>query len=224
MPHYGAVEAGAMLGLCYPTARRDITFVPQCGCNSSLPSAFNSLYLDARNGGFTHLAMIHADVRPATQPRWLDVLMAIQEQTGAVVVSTVIPIKEQVPDPRVSTGIADEHDRWNVKRCLRLSDYHNTPETFGTADVCGPGEILVINTGLWVADLSHPCWDSFPGFQQHHRIGPDDTGKEIGQQRTEDWELSYHLHETGAKYLATWAVECYHKGHAEWRNRPEDAA
>lgn len=224
MPHAGMIEAGAAFSFQKPSAdpKKHVYLVD--ARNSSLPSCFNDpfcLALNLRDAGkCTHFAMQHSDIRSVNG--WLDILADVMVETGAAVVSTVVAIKQNVPDPTVSTGVGKVADRWTT-RAFRRSDYHCLPETFGTADVCEPDELLLINTGLWLADLSHPTWDTFPGFAQFHKIGRDPATQQWrGWQRTEDWELSYHLHETGAPYVATWRVPAWHMGYTEWFNRPEE--
>lgn len=221
MPRYGDVAAGAARGLYCPTKGAvDVWRVAEA-CNSLTPNAFNDLLalaLDARDAGaVTHFAMIHADVEPVGP--WVDELWDEMRTTGADVVSAVVPIKEDVDDPPTSTAVGDGADPWLVKRRIKVSERAALPETFGPDDVCGPGEVLLVNTGLWLADLRHPAWDAFSGFAIHTEIVRDGDGRRRGRCRPEDWELSRHLHRHGAVVRATWRVPLVHRGAAGWGNR-----
>lgn len=220
MPHNGRIEAGAAQALWCPSSRATAVKVA-CVENSLLPSAFNDLLCVALNerdaGRVTHFAMLHSDVLP--RGPWLDVLASEMTLAGADMVSAVVAIKEDDPDPSTSTAIGDSTDRWRVKRCLRLSDQAWLPPTFGPEHCCRQDEVLLLNTGLWLTDLRHPAWDVFPGFQLHNRIMRDAvTGEWTSQQRSEDWELSHHMHEHGARCVATWRVPVSHRGPRSWPN------
>ena len=225
MPHYDSITAGAMAGWAFPTdGHVTVPFNPASVGSSFLCGAFNDLMCMALNlrdaGHITHFAMIHADVEP--EGNWLDVLANELHTRALTVLSAVIAIKEdrdRVPDYRMSTAIGDRDDPWCVKSPIRRSDLGRLPETFTGADVCGPDEVLLINTGLWIADLSHPAWDRFPGFDVHARMTKGPQGWRA-EQRTEDWEFSRWLDREGVPYGATTRVAVGHRGTGTWRNRP----
>lgn len=218
-PYYGLVSMG-WAGGYYGASRRPemlrIAFGIQAS-SSVLPSAFNDLLakaLDARDQGeVTHLAMVHADVAP--EPGWLDVLYGELWTHGADLVSAVVPIK--APGGRTSTAIGNAADRWDIKRCIHMHERESLPDTFGPEHVCGDGEVLLVNTGCWIADLRRPWWDDIT-FRFHHRIIRHEDGRREVQQRTEDWEMSFDLHEAGAKVMATWKVKLVHEGGGKWPN------
>ena len=192
----------------------------ECG-NSFLCGSFNTLLAGALDlcdaGVITHFAMIHSDVEPSGF--WLDELWAEMESSGVAVISSVISIKDDVPDPPTSTAIGCRWNRWKVRRCLRLSDRARLPETFGAADVCeDDDEVLLLNTGLWLADLRHPFWSDWTGFNVAARITRDESGRRVAQQRTEDWEWSHDLAEAAVPVAATWRVPVVHRGPAGWPN------
>lgn len=231
MPRYGLVSPEAMIGKVAPCrgAADDSngpTVVMHGDCSSSLlPHSFNvqlAEALDMRDAGqVTHFAMIHSDVAP--RGYWLDDLWRIMSERGDDLVSVVVPIKDQSPR-RTSTAIGDRDDPWTLKRFIGLDDRLRLPETFGPSDVCGPGEVLLVNTGLWLADLRRPYWDDFAfGFET--RITRGDDGRRTAWVRPEDWELSRLLDRCHAPYSATWSVRVKHFGHAWWDSHdapPED--
>ena len=237
LPHNGTITPGAARGFhnCTNGAVRlfrgrdtpsgDPRFLNGSEFGSSfLPGAFNSLLVNALDlrdrGAITHFAMVHSDVEPSGY--WLDELWAEMETGGYMLVSACIAIKEDTADWPVSTAIGDARDRWNSKRCLRLSDRERLPLTFTAADVCEPDEVLLLNTGLWLTDLRHPFWDHFEGFNTVARITYGNEGQRIAQQRTEDWEFSHDLHDFGAPVAATWRVPVKHRGGRDWPNYAPD--
>lgn len=168
----------------------------------------------------THFVMIHSDIAPLGLG-WADTLFDLLDRTGAELVSVVAPIKE--PEcVRTSTAIGSRDDPWARPRFVTADDRGRTPPTFGPADVCGEGEVLLVNTGLWMADLRCPWWDEFPGFQISDRISRDEHGRRRAQTRPEDWEFSRFLDHVGARYAATWEVPLAHHGENRWFNFGEE--
>lgn len=220
-PHYGAVSMG--LHITLNKAVRDhsmIQAVREVQCSSSvLPHAFNGCLaaaLDLRDQGHvTHMAMVHSDISAA--PGWLDILWSEMWVGGLDLISAVVPIKG--PSGRTSTAIGREDDPWCVSRCIYDGDRKRYPLTFTARDVCGPGEILLVNTGLFLADLRRPWWDDF-AFAFHGRIKKTPAGR-VPECRSEDWEMSHHLHKAGARYAATWKPKLFHEGSAKYPNYDE---
>jgi hypothetical protein len=91
------------------------------------------------------------------------------------------------------------------------------PETFSTKDVAKEeDEILLVNTGLWIADLRHEFWDTF-SFGFDDAIGLDPTnGKRVAMVCSEDWLLSRKMDEAGVPFSATWRIQTYHTGPSIW--------
>jgi len=223
MPRYGLVAPEAMIGkIVASTASApeedQVAIVSHGDCSSSLlPHSFNIMLaeaLDMRDRGqITHFAMIHSDIAP--RGYWLNELWRIMRTRGDDLVSAVVPIKDQIPG-RTSTAISDRKNPWAIKRFVTLRDRLTLPETFSRLEVCNPGEVLLVNTGLWLADLRRPYWNDF-AFSFHTRITRDEsTGKRTAWVRPEDWELSRKLDAAGAPYSATWAVQLRHLGHYWW--------
>lgn len=224
-PHYGAIEAATARTAKFAVKNHaDIRVVCEGeSCSSVLPQAFNELLAHALvlrdEGRVTHLAMLHADI--SAPPGWLDVLWAEMWWNRLAAVSAVVPIKNG--RRLTSTAIGDASDRWRVNRHVTLDDRRKTPETFTAADVCGPGEVLLINTGLMLIDLRLPFWSDGFAFQFHSRVrtSPAPDGRTVyhAESRTEDWEMSHDLHAAGLRYGATWKVRVTHHGRGEWANR-----
>jgi hypothetical protein len=231
MPRFGAVEMGAAIAYCAPNTHADIdeeakvdVVAWQTSCTSSTTNAMNQILakaLDYRDDGFiTHLAMIHADVEP--EGPWTNILWNEQRLHGDVVTSAVIAIKDN--RLRSSTAIGDVSDDWKVNAWIGLGERGDIPDTFGTEDVCEPGECLLVNTGLMLMDLRWPGWDDF-SFQWYSRIEKWREGEEWGRRtdfRPEDWEMSRYLHRHGARYHATFKVPAVHVGNGRWPNQLED--
>jgi hypothetical protein len=222
-PRYAAVELGAAKGYCSPGGPEDLPAVDIASWNdaatSATPHCFNMLLagaLDARDRGeVTHLAMIHSDVEP--RGPWLNRLWAEMWAHQAHLVSVVIPIKTMEVDI-TSTAIGELDDPWKVRRHISTADRLTTlPMTFGPEHCCGPDEVLMVNTGLFFADLRHPAWDLFVGFEFKTRIHPEERPR-LAQFRPEDWEMSRHLQAHGARVMGTWAVKVIHHGSHGWKN------
>lgn len=226
LPLYsGELHFGAACGYFGAALCQKVDIVSRPSVHSSLlPSSFNGALahaLDLRDQGIvTHFAMIHADVAPR-DPDWLDTLYAEMQAHDADLISTVIPIKEPNRQ-RTSTAIGDLAYPWEPKRFITVDDRDKYPLTFSADDVCGPGEVMLVNTGLWLADLRRPWWDDF-GFELRARIQIRD-GTRHAQVIPEDWQMSRHLQAAGARVFATWKVPVGHHGTDAWFNTPAKAA
>lgn len=227
VPHYGPVSMGLLQSITLCVRDRNLIQLAAHAQSSSsvLPHCFNSLWchaLEARDKGqVTHFAMCHSDI--IAEPGWLDRLYSAMWAEELDLVSAVVPIKG--PTGRTSTAVGVETDPWSVPRCIYLHDRKTLPETFTTHHVRrNPGDVLLVNTGLMLLDLRRPYWDDF-AFQFHTRIRktvlPDGSVEYASDQRSEDWEMSHHLHRHGARYGATWAVRLRHEGGAMYPNYDE---
>lgn len=228
MPYYGDVDPAAAQAYVAPNTHRvdpelAVDVVGWLRCSTSItPRTFNELLgqaMDLRDEGrVTHFAMIHSDVAPLVSG-WVNRLWAEMLFQRADVVSAVVPLKIPGDETgrRTSTAVGPENDPWAAPRYVTVEDRGKLPRTFAAADVCGPGEVLLVNTGLWLADLRGPWWDDF-AFEFQTRIvrGPD--GKRRAESVPEDWAMSRHLHRRGAKVCATWAVPLEHAGGFRYRN------
>ncbi len=159
-PEYGAANEHSVLAryaAIKPNADEDrveLACDPKVASSSLLPRTFNMLFseaLDLRDKGeVTHFAMLHDDIWPENW--WINTLWHEMQASGADVISAVIPIKDS-PWWRTSTAIGLVDDPWVVPRYIRAQDRETLPMTFGPLNVCGPGELLLLNTGCWLADL-----------------------------------------------------------------------
>ena len=178
-----------------------------------LPFAFNQAWCGALNYrdtgvGLKYFAMIHDDIEPA--PFWLDTLIDELESHDADVMSAVVPIKSE--HGLTSTAV-DTGDIWLPRR-LTMAEAMELPETFGAEDVGGP---LLLNTGLWVADITKP-WVEEVCFDFLNRIRRTTTGERVAECVPEDWLNSRRLNELGCKLMATRKVHLVHNGSADFPN------
>ncbi len=195
--------------------------------SGSLPHAFNTLLaaaLDARDAGkVTHFAMLHDDIAPSGP--WITQLWRAMRLSGADLVSAVVPMKEEPPG-RTSTAIGDRADHWLTTRYIWLQDRGKMPETFCQADVCDePTEVLLANTGCWLADITKPWWDEFAdagGFNQDARITRNPDGSRSSEFNPEDWRMSRFLEARGCRICCTWEVPLRHGGWSWWNNYPTE--
>lgn len=223
-PYYGQVSMGLFQTLNLANIDRSrVDVVGHIQSSTSvLPACFNNLLalaLDHRDEGrATHMAMCHSDI--LAEPGWINKLYNEMWFRNLDLISAVVPIKG--PTGRTSTAIGNENDRWHIKRCIFDRDREKLPQTFTAANACGPEEVLLVNTGLFLCDLRRPYWDDF-SFQFHTKIFKNpQTGKRETASRSEDWEMSYHLHENKAPYAATWAVKLHHEGIYKYPNFIEE--
>lgn len=222
MPRYGTVHPGAAQHLFRAQSSHINVAYTAHGQNSLTPNAFNDLLLAALNlrdeGKVTHFAMIHADVEPSTF-HWLDVLFTESVFHHVPVIAAVVPIKNDVPDPPTSTAIGYRDDPWKLVRRIHVSERSTLPPTFTRHSIGLPDDqLLLINTGLWLANLTHPAWDYFPGFGIVTRITRDSEGRRVAQCRSEDLEMSRFLDRHKVPYAATWKVGVKHWGDKAWTN------
>jgi hypothetical protein len=98
-----------------------------------------------------------------------------------------------------------------------MTEVHALPATFTDQDVGGE---LLLNTGLWVCDLTRP-WVDTPEplhFQTLNRLVQDAAGEWVAQVRSEDWEFSRRARARGAKLFATRKVSLTHAGSQDYPN------
>ena len=213
MPRYTSkVHLQAATAFYHPTVegtQLKVTLVDAGG--SLLANSFNQLWAAARNGfeageidGF---AMIHADIE--AEAGWLDVLHREMLASGADIISTVVPIKDD--RGLSSTAVDDTGDPWLVRR-LTIREALKLPLTFGDAAVGGP---LLLNTGLWLCKLGPWCLDVH--FRIHDAIRREGN-RWIARVQPEDWDFSRQLRAKGLSLKATRAVKVNHFGEAGFPN------
>lgn len=193
-----------------------VKIAPYAG--SLLPVTFNILWASALNaydkGLVTHFAMLHADIIPDN--KWLERLLLLMKQHKCDIISAVVPLKDQTGI--TSTGIGHPTDPWQVVKRLTLYEVHNRlPITFDASHCNYKDYPLLLNTGCMLIDLSKPWCDGFE-FNIYSRITKH-NGERFVEARSEDWELSRHVHAAGGKLAATSAVGLYHAGTMHYGNQ-----
>lgn len=190
---------------------------------------FNILWTDAINcyelGRITHFAMLHGDLQPDEDQRWLDVLIDEMDARDAELVSAHSPIKDH--RGLTSSGICDPTNPWGAyRRFTQREILHELPETFDNSLAGYPDRPLLHNTGCWVADLRKPVFHGVRDdgslrvmFEFPERIVRNGNNTWEHHQESEDWRLSRMLWELGAKN--TWItrkVRLTHHGAMAWPN------
>jgi len=214
VPSYGGIDQDVIVnGLSQPSGKFLVNL--RFGRGSALANVFNRLWVQAlTDPQITHFAMLHADVCP--QPGWIDVLMGVMEREQADLVSAVIPIKHK--SGATSTAIAERGESWRFKKRFTMREVMQLPPTFDAARADFPGDVLLINTGCWLANLRSPRWREvdadgclkmFFTLRDRVRLAGDDAHVEM---EPEDWFFSRRAHEAGLKVLATREVSVIHQG------------
>ncbi len=220
---------GTVTGLINSTARH--TAHPrQHGMGFSGVEDFNICWAEAHNwydkGLITHFAMLHADITPDPEQRWLDILMEELIGRNASLVSAVSPIK----DLRgiTSSGICDLDDPWKPYRRFTIREIHQAlPETFDNAAAGYPDRPLLHNTGMWVCDLRRPCFQAVNAlgeldlnFRFPDSCVRDPISKEwIHRRESEDWLFSRELWLRGVRdTFITRRPRLTHHGKADFTN------
>lgn len=204
---YNSSAAGSPLdihegGIRYPRA---------VSPNSSIATGcFNSCWALARNeyeaGRIDAFAMIHDDV--GAQIHWLDILYRELLDTGADIISALIPIK----DSRGLTSTAIDGEHLTRVRRITMREARKLPKTFTDADVPG----LLINTGLWLARLG-------PWINETHFHVENSIERVNGSWQAitfpEDWHFSRQCRKLGLKLAVTQKVRIDHYGGHRWCNQ-----
>ncbi len=187
---------------------------------------FDILWCDALNeseaGLCTHFAMIHSDISP--EPGWLDVLVEEMEKHAVGLLSAAVPIKDH--RGLCSCGVARSDTNWSPRRRVTVRELLELPETFGAADFGYPGECLIHNNGLWLADLRHPEWratDADGHLIASHKFPRASfrdpaTGLWQTMGESEDWYFSRQAHELGIPSKITRRVKLTHRGATQFSN------
>lgn len=174
---------------------------------SLLTRSFNELWANAlnRRPGATHFLMLHADVIPGGGPKWPITMLSLMRDTGADVLSAVLPIKTH--SGLTSTAVETE-DIWNPRKL--------TIDEVGARDETWTESGLLVNTGLLLADLSKP-WVERVCFTMNDRIINKD-GFWTAECQPEDWGFSRQVRREGGVVWATRAVPALHLGIDRWNS------
>lgn len=218
LPHYGEIHANTFISIL--TASKKILPVLAPDSASLLCFVFNRLFAayltNQAEKGYTHFAMIHSDMAPTAG--WLDTMLEEMEKHDLDVISAVAPIKDE--RGLTSCGWAP-FDTGRVTR-FTVKEVQQFPTTFTAADCGHPNDMLMVNTGCWVA-RQHRWFQEFPGFNIQDAIVRDPaTGKITAHVLSEDWNWSQWLARRGdVKVGATKAFRCAHHGKATyWSDVP----
>lgn len=186
-------------------------------CSSNLTNNFNVLWCNMLNSNeqWDYFAMLHSDIAPP--PFWLDILVDELEDNQLKVLSTLVPIKNEL---RVtSTALLDIADKSNPKvHRISYDDVRKLPKTFTQREANAvldiPG-ILLLNTGCWVCKVDEWC-KRFTGFNTRSLIKHD--GKTFCPfSFTEDWDFSLWCSENSVRTGATSALKVHHFGMYGWQ-------
>ena len=211
--HFGTSQA---LATALDGEQRDV--IVRCRQSSLLADCFNGLWtmaLNMRRVGVTHFAMIHADISP--RQGWLTHLM---EEMGDKykVMSALVPIKDS---RRVSSCAWTDPERMLMMKNISMDEaWNKLPVTFDSSHG-EEGKILLINTGLWVADIREE-WAEKAYFEIRTGTKKLKDGMMGHWVISEDWGFSMQLHDMGVPYGATTRVSLLHHGGTMFSNSPED--
>lgn len=229
IPHRDWCAPGVFTGIIESSKSDEVEIVAIKFHSTSLLSlCFNTLWCQALNEreklGITHFAMHHADIEP--QGQWLPTLLREMQETGADVLSCVVPIK----DPRglSSTAVMEKNTR--QMRRLTIHETMKMPRSFTAEDIGYKNHYLLVNSGLWVCDFTKP-WVEKICFTIRDKVLRDPkTGEFSAMCFSEDWIFSVDAQRLGLKVMATNAVKLSHVGSlafpnfAEWGGWKEDQA
>lgn len=221
-PHNGTICYGTAQGMFRASLNHTVRVVHEA--SSLLAAGFNAIYCEAlslaENGEITHLAFLHGDISP--EDLWIDKLVEEMERVEADFLSVVAPIK----DIRglTSTGVGYFGMDWSPLRRFTMTEIMELPETFSIADTPYTDQVLLHNSGCWLADLRNPLFSvtdeagtGLVYFTINDRIRKKD-GKWHYEVEPEDWFFSRRLHEQGARSFVTRKVRISHCGYFEFRN------
>lgn len=218
---------GTVTGVINSSARHVVTPY-NGGMGFSGQEDFNILWADAHNlfneGKITHFAMLHGDITPDPNQRWLDILLEEMDARNATLVSSVAPLKDM--RGLTSTGIADLSDPWRPFRRFTMREIHELPETFDHVAAGYPDRPLLHNTGLWVCDMRKPCFQKLTQrneldlyFEFPTRAVRGLSGKLEHQRESEDWRFSVDLWKRGIKdTYVTRKTRLTHHGKMDFNN------
>ena len=208
LPLYGSMVHVRVAMRFFRAQSKMVEVHPMLSQSSLLARGFNCNWIQAQNEGFDYFLMLHGDVEP--QPSdWVDILLKEMQDHQADIISAVVPIKDD--SGRTSTAIGNPTNPW-LRTHLMLSNCHDLPRTFGTAELGKPDHSLLVNTGCMLVDLSMP-WVRDVHFTIRDRINDG-----VVECEPEDWYFSRRAWEIGAKVMATRAVPVIHHGEHEYRS------
>lgn len=177
--------------------------------SSALGNSFNTGYQAFRQladeGKLDFFVMLHADVVPLTE-QWGSILLDEILDTGADIVSTVLPIKSG--SGTTSTAILPKTKdlTWNPIR-FTMAEIFQLPETFTHPR-------LIVNTGLFVLDMRKE-WTKKLVFDLSSHVNHE---KYYSFFIPEDWRMSLDCLNAGGHIYATRKIVAQHFGDVGYPN------
>lgn len=233
MPSYSAVGTwdGAWTGFTgTSTTGEDVRIAKHFKFNNSLLGrGFNHCWAEAIHayeiGEATHFAMMHGDVCP--EPHWVDSFWEEMVALDADIIAAVIPIKDGAG---LTSTAMDSGEKYDPQR-LTMTEVMALPETFSNDDVTAAGfnptgGRLLVNTGLWIADLSKPWVRAVDDngllrcfFTIDDRVVRSDDNYTVSV-APEDWNFSRMIYKVcpDARIFATRKVHLAHMGESSFPN------
>jgi hypothetical protein len=186
--------------------------------SSALTLNFNALWCEALNRRLAGtpidvFCMIHTDIVPV-EPDWLDRLLTILDETGADVLSAIVPIK----DIKGLTSTAFDTNRWTPRRLTMTEAFTLPPTITDTPELRQRfGGPLLLNTGLMLVRFIEP-WCLEACFTIDNAIHRSPDGQYCPFFEPEDWKFSRWCQARGLKLAATRAVRVGHLGQTLYDN------
>jgi FkbM family methyltransferase len=223
VPSSGMISEPSSKASWLPSIHHQVDRVPSCQSGCNFTRCWQAIMNAGMQGLCTHGAMMHVDLMVSEDGgRWLDILMAEMEATGADFISVPIAIK----DPRgvTSSGIGNPENRWNPWKRFTIKEINKFPKTFSIDDTVYRGKFLLHNHALCLADMRNPAW-YVPGpdgdapaifnFEERLRL---ENGFWQRYQDSEDWAFSRMLWHMGLKTVITSKVKVIHLGQIGYEN------
>ena len=168
-----------------------------------------------RRGEITHFAMQHADVVP--EKNWLDRMVEEMQAARVSYLSVTVPIRDH--RGLLSCGVADPtRGIWDIPtRRMTVRESLSLPETFTQADYGYPDWVLLHNSGLILLDLRDERWFSEDAhgtlecsWKWLNRIRRDADGEYTTDSVSEDWIMSWQIHQLGIPSAITRKIHVVH--------------
>lgn len=191
-------------GAMFQLGRMPYDITPMEFRSSLLAKGMNIALATGLNGKFTHLLLVHADIKPV-DPKWFDQLYREFVRVGADVLSVISPIKDN--DKATSTAL-DGPDKWLPERILLDDAINHRPETWTAPN-------LLVNTGLVLMNLGD--WAKRVYFTINDRLYTNDGRLQVGTE-PEDWFFSRRARDAGASLWVTRKIRIRHEGTRDWTN------
>lgn len=212
--HDRKVDGGIALQYSGIGGYEEYEVIPAMGMNSLLPTNFNQLWCNALNArkeyGVTHFAMLHSDLCPLKRD-WLRVLLYEMITHKAHVVAAMSPIKTDSGLMSAAWWPNRSTDRDDIFH-ITEKDLQQFPITFDSS--ANPGHRLLMNTGMWLADIREPKIESC--FFEIKSWTYSVDGVWYARDIPEDWNFSLQLHNRGLRLFCTQRIPVTHWGVKGW--------